>query len=614
MFDVSLRVWRQVYNEGRLSRLHAEVAVDGSSSSYAEEEVPVDSGGFAGPGKRWRHSMVAGAPYVNAEGAAVQSMAVFGGHRLWHGFSWENSQDNDWSDFTTRPAGGYLNDLWIYTRDLDETSVRGETLLTYTGRWEQKQPVQECQPSPGVTWESRDDVSCSATWPEIRAGHSSAFDSARNLIWIFGGYSTYFPYLSTGGEGSGPGTTSARKEGFVPYPGYTYYRNDLWIYNMTTGKWSEVAVDASDVPLGRMDSVFLLLGEVLFLHGGYGNNVVMEDTWYFNISNHRWLRKKEFVTPIFPPKCSDDLAYIANTSNKCSHLKWPKHLTRDSLYPFNISSAELQPYHWPNADSVQEFDVLPIGSERNLTLSPVRPFNFTPLFPYSATGPLQFVRSFDYELNGTFYPSLLESCTSVFSEPTRGRGLSDGLFGRALSSLFIAQPRRQRAGWDGCRDRFDAKTDLPNELQYVRPHARFGHRAVYYAESNEILMYGGMAMFEEHAPSVQDSFPQRVSDDMWFYSLNHCQNNCSLHGNCYLGYCLCDVGFYGIDCSNTSCAGTFCHYDENILQICVHACQAGYNHTDDDVYIADIAKLPCSGVLILLNATSVQPVFTVFCM
>jgi hypothetical protein len=27
-------------------------------------------------------------------------------------------------------------------------------------------------------------------------------------------------------------------------------------------------------------------------------------------------------------------------------------------------------------------------------------------------------------------------------------------------------------------------------------------------------------------------------------------------------------------------------------QICLHACQAGYNHTDEDVYLQDIPKLP----------------------
>ncbi len=50
-----------------------------------------------------------------------------------------------------------------------------------------------------------------------------------------------------------------------------------------------------------------------------------------------------------------------------------------------------------------------------------------------------------------------------------------------------------------------------------------------------------------------------------------------------------------MDCSNISCPGTFCYYDPlTHEQICSHACQAGYRHTDADVYVQDIAKLPCS--------------------
>lgn len=45
-----------------------------------------------------------------------QPMAIFGGHRLWHGYSIENSQTNNWDEYVTRPIGGYLNDLWIYTK------------------------------------------------------------------------------------------------------------------------------------------------------------------------------------------------------------------------------------------------------------------------------------------------------------------------------------------------------------------------------------------------------------------------------------------------------------------------------------------------------------------
>lgn len=108
-----------------------------------------------------------------------------------------------------------------------------------------------------------------------RAGHGSAFDSQRNLVWIFGGYNTYFPYLSTDGIGSGAGVTSVGSGGFIPYPGYDYFRNDLWYYNLSSSLWVEVTVpDDSDIPDPRMDAVFLLLGDVIFLQGNYVYNIL----------------------------------------------------------------------------------------------------------------------------------------------------------------------------------------------------------------------------------------------------------------------------------------------------------------------------------------------------
>lgn len=53
-------------------------------------------------------------------------------------------------------------------------------------------------------------------------------------------------------------------------------------------------------------------------------------------------------------------------------------------------------------------------------------------------------------------------------------------------------------------------------------------------------------------------------------------------------------GYYGIDCSNSSCPGTFCHYDDTQhLQLCQHCCSATYVHTDADVFVENQRKVPC---------------------
>lgn len=122
-------------------------------------DVPVTdtSSKFAGPGKRWRHSMVAGKPYYDLTdplGTHKQQMAIFGGHRLWHGFSAENSQDNNWDNYTTKPRGGYMDDLWIYTKYLDD-STPGAGYKANNGRWQIRQAREQCFTSPGLSWDLR---------------------------------------------------------------------------------------------------------------------------------------------------------------------------------------------------------------------------------------------------------------------------------------------------------------------------------------------------------------------------------------------------------------------------------------------------------------------------
>jgi hypothetical protein len=54
----------------------------------------------------WRHATVSWG----------MSMYLFGGHRLWHGFSEDNRKENSWRDYGQYPRGGYLDDLWVLNK------------------------------------------------------------------------------------------------------------------------------------------------------------------------------------------------------------------------------------------------------------------------------------------------------------------------------------------------------------------------------------------------------------------------------------------------------------------------------------------------------------------
>eukprot|EP01038_Epipyxis_sp_PR26KG_P011787 gene11787-15773_t len=599
-FDIYKKSWRQVYDQGTLTKFYKDTYLE-QVIQLDPKDVPVDNSTskFAGPSKRWRHTMVAGEPYVDANDASYpnkQQFALFGGHRLWQGFSQENNQDNNWEQYITRPLGGYLNDLWLYTKLLDY-SEPGLSFKTNNGKWKKLNAKEQCYSAAGAAWDTRNDVACTTTIPTGRAGHSSAFDSKRSRIWIFGGYNTYFPYLRTDGSGSGPGVTSVGTGGFIPYPGYNYFMNDLWFFDLNTSVWTEVVYPTdAPIPDARTDAVFLLMGDVFFLHGGFADNYIYDDMWYYNITSGKWLEKTRFVRPIYPTNCTDDFKYIQE--NNCTHLLWPKHLERDEFPPYEVLAYSKQDFYWPDPTNGPYFGIFDKNYRHSadygtLQFSDKSPVG-TPEVPYAATGPMQYTLKFSYSFNSTHSATLYERCTSAYAEPTRDFVL-DGLHGRSNASIFIPVPRSRRPGWDGCRDRADNRTDLPASLQFVKPTSRYGHRGVFIEDSSEIIMYGGMAYYVEQPKTFTNSWASVVSSEMWYFNLFHCENNCSFNGDCFYGFCLCYTGFYGDDCSNISCPGTFCSYNPvTYEQNCRHACQAGYNHTDYDVYVQDIAKIPCT--------------------
>jgi hypothetical protein len=107
MFDLNMKAWREVYSKGQLSSLTGFT----------------DKFGWGGPGKRWKFSM------TNDD----EIVAIFGGFRLWHGFAQENTQYNDWKDYSTLPPGGYMDDFWFYTKVLDTTTKPGSNFKTTNG-------------------------------------------------------------------------------------------------------------------------------------------------------------------------------------------------------------------------------------------------------------------------------------------------------------------------------------------------------------------------------------------------------------------------------------------------------------------------------------------------
>ena len=56
----------------------------------------------------------------------------------------ENNYENNWGNFDDMPAGGYLNDMWFYTKHLDYATTPGETFKSNEGLWQYVFPQEEC--------------------------------------------------------------------------------------------------------------------------------------------------------------------------------------------------------------------------------------------------------------------------------------------------------------------------------------------------------------------------------------------------------------------------------------------------------------------------------------
>ena len=510
-------------------------------SSAGDKVKP--SFGRTGPGKRGRAASTSDAT----------KWIIFGGLRQWQGFAPANDISNFWSDTTAYPIGGYLDDLWIYTLSpagpaslfgarntgLGTTLFQGAHPTDYTtGRWNRTKP--------------RDRLS----------GNEAT--GTRDLLL---------------GEpvsaGLGAWAQVLPREACYSYPGAAYTARSDILCSIT---W----------PQARADAALALFGELLFVHGGYscpfpyphvkgrgsGPGVAslasdsqapypsypyyLDDLWHFDFVSGTWLR----VTPASPARPSGRMGHSIVLAGAALLLVggYAENFFNSDLWIYNLTTNRwLQKTYYTHA-------LLPESCTDDTAPDPD---------PGRAPG------------------SLIAVSQSVAGEPTRGTVL-DGLFGRASAPVLVPQARRAAPGWDGCVSRQDARPDLPATLQWEQPSQRAFHRAVFSEKFDLMLLYGGETLYREQVETRALTWPTQADGQLWMWNRWACPSNCSLHGDCWYGHCYCYDGYYGIDCSNSSCPGTYCHYDTTQhLQVCQHCCSATYVHTDADVYVENRRKVPC---------------------
>lgn len=346
-------------------------------------------------------------------------------------------------------------------------------------------------------------------------------------------------------------------------------------------------------PHRRTDHVISKSGNLLILHGGYADNYHFNDTWYYIIDENRWLEKVDFVHADYPETCIDDLRVIQDDP-ECIELEFPSDLRRSNESTLALKYQDILPYseqegytpdpahhlYFGIVDDAEklvqelrrtylEQEIYDKKGERIWLQSSVP--DGTPIAPKAASGPRQYARKKNVRFNETTELDVWEWCTTAKGEPTRG-WKNDGLFGRSNATVLIPQPRRQSPGWDGCED-----------FNWKYPPSRSDHASVYVEKYDILVTHGGIGYDPSNPTPSFESLETRVLGDMWVLSVHTCAHNCSGNGVCNDGFCKCDPGFYGVDCSNFTCPGSVCHYDEDHSQHCTHCC---YDSIGD-------RKVPC---------------------
>ncbi len=254
--------------------------------------------------------------------------------------TWIDSNNNLWLFGGTRSTNpfGYLNDLWKFNTSTNEwVWVAGSNTTNSVGIYGNKGVSSTnyipCSRSHATTW-----VDASGNfWLFGGEGMISNFSSNTNLndlwkynpltsewTWMSGDYTPGQPYPSgiygikgqpsinnkPGGKYGASGWTGANGSLWL-FGGYGVaantagYLNDLWKYNILTNEWTWVSgansagqppiygtrgtPSTSNIPGARTGTVsWIDASGALWLFGGQGANISLNDLWKFNTSTNEW--------------------------------------------------------------------------------------------------------------------------------------------------------------------------------------------------------------------------------------------------------------------------------------------------------------------------------------
>eukprot|EP00741_Cyanophora_paradoxa_P017892 tig00021036_g17281.t1 len=125
--------------------------------------------------------------------------------------------------------------------------------------------------------------------------------------------------------------------------------------------------------------------------------------------------------------------------------------------------------------------------------------------------------------------------------------------------------RSRHAGASMGDSRESRESEESSRGRRTRPEGFLGDRVVVFGGSSE-------------GPNIADPWLLDLAPSAFFFfaGVDRCKADCSGHGACVRGYCVCDPGFFGPDCSGRYCPDSTCTYDYVLhKQTCAHCSSRG---------------------------------------
>ena len=497
------------------------------------------------------------------------------------------------------------NDLWEYNIDKDT--------WTYVKPYLESTKTTQQKPHPRYGH--------SAVYVEITNTGINGEPFVRKYMYIYGGYSLYC-------EHSPCSDMWAYEIAYGPqrfYPDSAYYTktsesNIIWEKG---NKWSEIRYNSDNSPGKRafhamtVDSNFTYI----YLYGGYSvdekqSNVLKDDLWRYNIKQNTW----DQLNPAGIYSITRSITYWDGSSAILNISAKDYDQTTDTIYTTFQNKKE-------TATHYGSFPV--IRAAASLTYNKRKDgIEYLLLFggfSYNVTS----IYNIQYQLNDLWiYTITQNSWLEVFPN-----GISPGArYGHGIvaaeEDIFLlyggigsAQIYNDLWIYNGWSNLWVQTNNERNSYNDDNSNETWPYPAGFFSMNifdNGIIIYGG-SLWNQTNESIMDYYLNYTDEEPLFktssfaivenlYILySDCPLNCSNNGECHLGICVCNDGFWGDGCQNINCPRDFCFSDHDfrIIQECVHCsgngeclpngtCVCNEEYTGDDCSIRECLN-DCSG-------------------